>query len=174
MNKHGLGLAALLLCGVASAQDPYVAGDNIKYAWADVLRVDPVYDYSRTPSVHEECDDVDVERYDDRGNNAAGAVVGAIIGGVIGSTVGRGDGRRAATVAGALAGGAIGHGAASADDGYYPGVERRCRTVRDDARERRILGYDVQYRYRGDVYVSRLDYDPGERMRVRVSVEPAD
>jgi hypothetical protein len=32
----------------------------------------------------------------------------------------------------------------------------------------------VQYRYRGDIYVSRLDYDPGERMRVRVSVSPAE
>jgi uncharacterized protein YcfJ len=36
------------------------------------------------------------------------------------------------------------------------------------------MGYDVEYRYRGEVYVSRLNYDPGERLRVRVSVTPAD
>jgi uncharacterized protein YcfJ len=40
--------------------------------------------------------------------------------------------------------------------------------------QRRIAGYDVEYRYRGEVYVSRLNYDPGERLRVRVSVSPAD
>jgi hypothetical protein len=32
----------------------------------------------------------------------------------------------------------------------------------------------VEYRYRGEVYMSRLDYDPGERLRVRVSVTPVD
>jgi hypothetical protein len=32
----------------------------------------------------------------------------------------------------------------------------------------------VQYRYRGDVYGSRLGFDPGDRVRVRVSVEPAE
>jgi len=40
--------------------------------------------------------------------------------------------------------------------------------------QRRIMGYDVEYRYRGEVYLSRLNYDPGERLRVRVSVSPAD
>ena len=38
--------------------------------------------------------------------------------------------------------------------------------------EREILGYDVEYRYHGDVYASRLSYDPGARMRVRIDVSP--
>ena len=38
---------------------------------------------------------------------------------------------------------------------------------------RQLIGYDVEYRYRGEVYMSRLDYDPGERLRVRISVTPA-
>jgi uncharacterized protein YcfJ len=101
-------------------------------------------------------------------------VIGAIVGGVLGNTVGKGDGRKAATVAGAVVGGAVGHNVASQDDRYASGPERRCHMVQDAAEERRIVGYDVQYRYRGDVYMSRLDYDPGERVRVRVSVAPAD
>jgi uncharacterized protein YcfJ len=36
------------------------------------------------------------------------------------------------------------------------------------------VGYDVEYRYRGDVYMSRLPYDPGERLRVRMTISPAD
>jgi uncharacterized protein YcfJ len=149
--------------------------ENTKYAWADVLRVDPVYDRVQTRAPREECADVPVERRVDGGNNnAAGTVIGAIVGGVLGNTVGKGDGRKAATVAGAVVGGAVGHGVASRDDGYYESPERHCRVVQDVAEERRIVAYDVQYRYRGDVYMSRLDYDPGERMRVRVSIAPAD
>ncbi len=37
-----------------------------------------------------------------------------------------------------------------------------------------MVAYDVQYRYRGDVYMARLNYDPGDRLRVRVSIEPAE
>jgi uncharacterized protein YcfJ len=40
--------------------------------------------------------------------------------------------------------------------------------------QRQIMGYDVQYRYRGEVYESRLGYDPGERLRVLVNVAPAE
>jgi uncharacterized protein YcfJ len=41
-------------------------------------------------------------------------------------------------------------------------------------RVRAIVAYDVEYTYKGDTYMSRLDYDPGSRLRVRVSVTPDD
>ncbi len=173
---------ALLLAGTqAGAQDRGYAGDepgpsseNVKVAWADVLRVDPIYDRVRTSSPREVCDEVPVERRVDDGDRAAGTVIGAIVGGVLGSTVGKGDGRRAATVAGAVVGGAVGNSAARGNDRYVDGVERHCRVVDDGVEEQRVVAYDVQYRYRGDVYMSRLGYDPGDRLRVRVSIEPAE
>lgn len=170
--------ATLVLAGTqaAQAQDrSYVdeVANNSKVAWADVLRVDPVYDRVTGPA-RQVCTDVPVEhRVDDRGNRAAGTVVGAIVGGVIGSTIGKGDGRRAATVAGAVAGGAIGNSVARDNAGYYEGVERHCRMEAGPS-ENRIVAYDVQYRYRGDVFMSRIEYDPGDRLRVRVSIEPAE
>jgi len=170
--------AMLLLAGtqIAVAQDRGYAdegsGDNSKVAWADVLRVDPVYDRVHGPA-RQVCEDVPVERHVDNGNRAAGTVLGAIVGGVLGSTVGKGDGRRAATVAGAVAGGAIGNGVARGNDGYYNDVEQHCRMV-DGSVENRVVAYDVQYRYRGDVFMSRLDYDPGDRLRVRVNIQPAE
>lgn len=173
-------LAVLAAAGTAHAQDRGFGddigerGENARVSWADVLRVDPQYDEIEVSRPREECYDTDVERRDSRGNNAAGTVIGAIVGGALGNTVGKGDGRKAATVAGALVGGAIGNNSARRDDRYYASTETRCRTVNDRVSERRIIGYDVQYRYRGDVYMSRLDYDPGERMRVRVSVTPAE
>src|SRR5699024_1084766 len=100
--------------------------------------------------------------------------LGAVVGGVLGSTVGKGDGRRAATVAGAVAGGAIGNGVGRRGDHVQQDSVTRCQPVRNVSTERRIVGYDVEYRYRGQTYMSRMDYDPGERLRVRVSVTPAD
>jgi uncharacterized protein YcfJ len=37
---------------------------------------------------------------------------------------------------------------------------------------RRPIAYDVDYVYRGMKYRSRLPYDPGNRLKVRVSVMP--
>ena len=54
------------------------------------------------------------------------------------------------------------------------GTSQDCRVVEVEREDRRVAGYDVEYRYRGEVYLSRLDYDPGERLRVRVSVEPIE
>ena len=64
--------------------------------------------------------------------------------------------------------------AARRDDRYYSENETHCRDVDSSVEERRVVGYDVEYRYRGETYMSRLSYDPGERIRVRVSVTPAD
>ncbi len=173
-----VALAVVATGGFAHAQDRGYGnerGDNERVSWADVLRVDPVYDQVQVTRPREECYDADiVDRHDPRGNNAAGTVIGAIVGGALGNTVGKGDGRKAATVAGALVGGAIGNNTARRDDRYYSATETRCRTIDERVSERRIIGYDVQYRYRGDVYMSHLDYDPGERMRVRVTVSPAE
>ncbi len=174
-------LVAMTLCLAGTQVNAKGAGydgaggaDNTKVAWADVLRVDPVYSYDQARAPRQECDDVPVERQVDNGNRAAGTVLGAIVGGVLGSTVGKGDGRRAATVVGAVAGGAIGNNVARGDGSSYVDSERRCHVVNDAPPERRVVAYDVQYRYRGDVFMSRLDYDPGDRLRVRVSVEPVE
>ncbi len=170
--------AGFAAAGVAHAQGRGYGGErdgNERVAWADVLSVDPIYDDVQVSRPREGCYDAEVDRYEDsRGDNGAGTVIGAIVGGVLGNAVGKGDGRKAATVAGALVGGAIGNNASRRDDRYYSSVETRCRTINERVSERRIVGYDVQYRYRGDVYMSQLDYDPGERMRVRVSVTPAE
>ena len=42
------------------------------------------------------------------------------------------------------------------------------------ASRRKVVAYDVEYRYRGDVYSSRLAFDPGDRLRVKVSVTPSE
>ena len=39
-------------------------------------------------------------------------------------------------------------------------------------RDHRVHGYEVTYRYRGEVYRTTTDYHPGDRIRIRVDVTP--
>jgi uncharacterized protein YcfJ len=166
-------MLAVTAAGVQAQDGPYPPGDdNAHYGWADVLRADPVQGVTRTNEPQQECYDQPVERHDP-GHSGVGTVLGAVIGGVLGHTVGKGDGRTAATVVGAVAGGAVGN-RVSDHGGDYESTQTRCREVDTVSEQRRIVGYDVEYRYHGEVYTSRLNYDPGERLRVRVQVQPAD
>lgn len=142
--------------------------ENISYGYAQVLRVDPVYDTYRTRVPERRCDG---QARRDGGDPTGGTVVGAIVGGALGNQVGKGDGRKAATVAGAVIGGAIGR---NIDKNNGSASRGGCRTVEVEREERRISGYEVEYQYKGERFMSRLPYDPGNRLRVRVSVMPDD
>lgn len=168
-----LALVALPGIGVAQKTSQAVDAGSVHYAWANVTRVNPIYRDVQVSDATQQCYQQPVVRRES-GNSTAGTLLGAVVGGVLGSTVGKGDGRRAATVAGAVAGGAVGNRAASGGDRVEQGSVTRCQPVQDVSTERRIVGYNVEYRYRGQTYMSRMDYDPGERLRVRVSVRPAD
>lgn len=174
--------AAFFLAGAASAQVPsgdgYPARESVSFGYADVLRADPVYETVRFREPREECYDEDVVRRERGGGDpTGGTVLGAIIGGVVGNQVGGGSGRKAATAAGAIIGGAVGHRVDSTNGGpdrEYRDTQRVCRMVDVEREERRVAGFDVEYRYKGDVYMSRLDYDPGNKLRIRVAISPAD
>ena len=53
-----------------------------------------------------------------------------------------------------------------------PKPDANCEMVPVVREFRRPIAYDVDYVYRGTKYRSRLPYDPGNRLRVRVSVVP--
>lgn len=143
---------------------------NVHYGWAEVLRVDPVYG-AVAPPPQQQCYPQTVTHQDD--DHTGGTVLGAIVGGVLGSTLGHGRGRVATTVAGAVAGGAVGNQVSAANDQPTTSQQTVCQPI-TYAPQQQIVGYDVEYRYRGDVYMSRVPYDPGERLRVRIAVAPAD
>jgi uncharacterized protein YcfJ len=140
---------------------------SVHYGWADVLRVTPVYGVARTEH-HQEC--VDEPVVVRNSPHPGSTLLGAVVGGVLGNTVGKGDGRTAATVVGAVAGGAIGSVAGRGQS--YETTATNCHDIVTVDEGRPLVGYDVQYRYRGDVYASRLNYDPGARVRVQINVSP--
>lgn len=179
-HRLALALSTLLPLAAAAQPAPFASSapppvENVSYAYAQVLRVDPVYERVIFSRPEERCDDAVAYERVEGGNSTAGTVIGAVIGAAVGNQVGKGSGRRAATVAGAVAGGAVGRGVAQNQGGTTGEVVRPgCRVVEVEREERRLAGYDVEYRYKGDVYMSRLDYDPGDRLRIRVAVAPAD
>lgn len=155
-----------------------------EYDYARVVSVDPIMRQVRVETPRRECYTNTV--YDSRSYNggerpgtAGRMILGGIIGAAIGNQIGSGDGRRAATVAGALIGTAIGHDAGSRNGQYgyresRPRDVERCDVRYETTYERRIDGYNVVYVYNGQRHTTRMSYDPGERIRVRVDVAPAE
>lgn len=46
----------------------------------------------------------------------------------------------------------------------------QCRLVSSYRYEQRVEGYDVTYHYQGRIYTTRMPYDPGSRVPVRLDV----
>lgn len=115
------------------------------------------------------------------GSNAA-AIIGGIAGAVLGSQVGGGSGTYAATAVGSLLGSMAGREIYEQHqrDRYVRGGNVRVcdpEPVRDDGYgydgnggDPGTGGYDVTYEYNGRQYTRRMDYNPGDRIRVRVEV----
>jgi uncharacterized protein YcfJ len=156
--------------------------DSGTYDYARVIGVEPLTRRVRVTTPQREC--WDEVRYDDRGQGgvrspAGGAILGAVIGGVLGSQIGSGRGRDAATAAGVVIGAGMGHREAerrNAANGAPPReyTVPRCETRYEDRVEERVDGYRVTYEYHGRRHVTELPYKPGERIRVRVDVSPAE
>jgi uncharacterized protein YcfJ len=173
----GLALAS----GAALAdppRGPYGRHDRGgEYDYADVLHVEPLRRQVRVSEPVRECWEETV--YASNGpfssSHIGGTLVGSALGTVVGNQVGHGRGKDVARIAGALIGGAIGHNV-SVDRQRLRGDEgrrvERCDVSYRDSYEERIDGYEVTYEYAGREYVTRMPYDPGERLRVRVDVTP--
>jgi len=148
--------------------------DNDRYHYAKVIRAEPVFEVIRVPGRRHACEDRVVRRRVAEHRSAGPVIFGAILGGVIGNQLSRGHGhhgdRSIATIAGAAIGGVVGseiqHRKYPAR--YYTGRAPVCRTHANWWNERRIVAWDVKWKYQGRVYHSRVSEQPGKRIRVRI------
>lgn len=176
-SKPALAVAAsLVLASGAALAD----GPNGDPDFADVVHVEPLRREVRVSEPVRECwqETSHASEGPFSYNHIGGTLLGSTLGVVVGNQVGHGRGKDVARVAGALIGGAIGHNV-SVDRQRQQGGTRGQTYERCDVRyreriEERIDGYEVTYAYAGREYVTRMPYDPGERIRVRVDVTPAD
>jgi uncharacterized protein YcfJ len=159
-------------------------GDG-EYDYAKVVDVQPLTTRVRVTTPQRAC--WDETRVDERGygngplprSSAGGAVLGAVIGGVLGHQIGHGRGRDAATAVGAVVGAAVGSQQAQRRAGYAAVPPRqytvqRCETRYQESWEERTDGYRVTYVYNGRRQVTEMPNRPGDRIRVRVDVSPAE
>lgn len=171
--KSGLALlAAALIPAMSGAQaDPRYGNETM--ARAKVIASTPVHETVNEPRTECWTETVGYEtRSYPSPNNTGGAIVGAIAGGLLGSTVGKGSGQVAAAAVGAATGAVIGDRWPGRRVVSGPQQIERCQTT-DNFRQI-LRGYDVRYRFQGQVYSTRLPNDPGDFLNLRVSFSVAE
>lgn len=143
--------------------------------YAEVLQSVPVYQQVQVAVPQQQCQQQQVVNGNGYNQNVtAGTVLGGVAGGVIGNQVGSGSGKALATVAGTVIGAVTGGEVAAATAPRPTATTvQQCATVMTYQVQNRIDGYDVTYRYLGQVFQTRLQQDPGPRLPVQVDVRPA-
>ena len=173
--RHAIPITALTVLCIALLPST-AAADHPNGAWAKVLNATPVTQIVRTPNDQQVCWDQQVQRPVPEYRSATPLIIGGLIGGVIGHQFGGYHSRGALTAFGAALGTSI---AADQQARRYPpaytvATERRCRVEKQWREESRVVAWDVTYEYQGVVYQTRMNQPPGDRIRVRVSVEPVN
>ncbi len=168
-----------VLAGLLISTQGFANHDDRQYAYAEVLEVEPVVREIEIPVSERVCWNEKLERPVPHYHAEAPSVVGSIIGGVIGNQFGGGRGRDAATVAGVLLGGAVARDFQRKQHRKHHRqtevvTERVCEYETSYRTEERVTAYNVAYEYQGEVYHTQMQNPPGDRIRVRVMVQPVE
>ncbi|MEW5754945.1 MAG: glycine zipper 2TM domain-containing protein [Pseudomonadota bacterium] len=165
-------LSTLCLVSVAQAGDRHHHGHghhhghhkHERYGW--VIDVEPIYERHHYRRPYRECRSETVTYGGGRDrSHAEGLIVGGLVGGMLGNELGHGQDN--AVIAGTILGAAIGHDIDKNNGGGRQSrVVEHCEDRYEHRRHERISGYDVTYRYRGDIYHTRMDHHPGDRIRI--------
>lgn len=181
-NKAILAIAtSLTLCFSTSAfadhkRHTHKQKNHVRYA--KVIHVKPIYKKVRVSYPEQHCWREEVKKPVKRRVNHSSpeaVVLGGFIGGVIGHELGKNNNPEAATVAGAIIGSTLVY---NANTRYYRTGEyrikhrRHCRTDNHYRTERQLKGYRVTYRFKGELYTTRMKHYPGKRIPVNVEVTP--
>jgi uncharacterized protein YcfJ len=157
------------LCSMAAHADT-------SYEYAQVLAANPIYQVVELSEPAQQCweEEVLIERSSRRGSNTP-VVISTIIGGAIGNAVGSNkSNQRVGAVLGAVLGHSIGRDIVRSNRRGNVDTEivERCKTIYETVQEERLVGYQVTYLYDGEERTVRTESDPGEQIRLRVSVQP--
>jgi uncharacterized protein YcfJ len=187
MNKLMIAgaLAAPLAVGAAGFGGYKFAQSDLQLAeddgYAELISAVPVSKEVQVPTSSRDCRQVPVTYTQtvqkERTSTPTNVIVGGLIGGVIGNQAVHGSKRDLATAAGAAAGGYIGYERARRQNApetvQRTRYEERCDTVKGSRTELRQDGYEVTYRYQGQVYTTHMQNPPPARFPVTLNVTPA-
>lgn len=152
--RTALFLSCLLLAAPVVAQERVIPTENVRLDYAQVLSVEPVYQTLRATRTEQRCDEVPAAQAD------------------IPAPQTKDEGRWSRmlnSVRGWFGGD---EESAKAPPVTLPAIKVNCRTVPIEREFQRPIAYDVDYIYKGVKYRSRLGEDPGNRLRIRISVVP--
>ncbi|WDD97809.1 glycine zipper 2TM domain-containing protein [Thalassomonas actiniarum] len=183
-----------LLATAANASAGHHRGDSF-YARGKVIAATPIYQTVRVEHIHDDSCWRRVSHHHSSsghyaGNEVAATVVGAVIGGTVGHVLfKKSDLKGVGTVAGAIIGGSVGneighsnhsyqksrhsHNSGHYKSGYRHASHRKvlhCRQAYTSFEE--ISGYEVTYKYQGEIYHTRTRHHPGKKIKLRVTVDP--
>ena len=133
------------------------------------------YDYARVNSVVPIIETVEhripvqcnhQSNYNHSKRSATPVILGTIIGAAIGNELGH---KKSNKQVGAVAGGIL--GASIGSDMNNRPRNHSCNDY-EIQYEQRTVGYDVTYRYRGNIYHTTTQQHPGKRIRLRLQFQP--
>lgn len=167
-------IVSALVGSVGFAPRVFAAGYDQTEDFARVLSSRPIYRSVEERIPQQRCWTESVREESSSDNSP----VGGVVGGALGHAVGHGhSNKKIGTAVGAVLGATVGNevakNRAQANDGGYRERERCQETSRTERREE-VIGYDVDYQYQGRTYSTRMDHQPGSRIRVAVRVEPLE
>lgn len=142
-------LFAAFAAAPAVAQETVLQTENVRLDYAQVLNVEPVYQTLRASRTEQQCEEVPQPKPEPKKEDGAWSRMFNSVK----SVFSRGDEEEEM--------------AAPPEP-----VRLNCRVVPVEREFRRPIAYDVDYVYKGIKYRSRLAEDPGNRLRIRVSVTP--
>jgi uncharacterized protein YcfJ len=172
VNVSKLG-TALLMTGTIALPAISVSADEVYYETAQVISVNPHTETINSP--RQQCY-TEYERgasYNSGERDIGGAIIGGIAGGLLGGQVGKGKGRAVSAAIGAATGAIVGDRLDNSNNGYNSTSTRpieRCSSV--DNWQTVNRGYVVVYRHNGRDYTTVMPNDPGNTIRMRVTVAP--
>lgn len=173
-----ISIAALVAFSLVLAQTS-VAESHRFIDTAKVKHVIPIYKTFEHRIPEETCWTESVRRERHHRASPTGMIIGSLIGAAIGHSAGHGrHNKKLGAVIGSAVGATIGNDIAHhkrhakhRSHRDYEEVER-CEVRYTTRTEERIAGYDVTYKYRGEVYTTHMHKHPGKRIKVKVSLSP--
>jgi uncharacterized protein YcfJ len=142
-------------------------------SFANVVSVTPITEMVNRPTQNcwTEYQQITQAAPQQRDRDVLGAVIGGVAGGLLGSQIGRGAGRVAGAAVGAGVGAIVGDRLSHQESGAATAAPiQRCQQV--DHFENVTTAYNVVYEYDGQRFSSRLPYNPGNQLRINVSITP--
>lgn len=188
-------VSAVALPAAAKQYRDYSDRSNSAYDYAKVVNVNPVVETYQVNNPIEKCWDerrpVQESGYSQRRHKTrTPEILGAIIGAAVGNQLGKrggGKARDVATVAGAVLGGSVARDVKKNNQrrrDYYEDGRRgrysqtryetvqQCEVQDSYTTREEIVGYDVAYKYRGNVFNTQMSQHPGDKIKVKVTVDP--